>query len=101
MDLLAAPVRGVRELVGQPVGVPAPIVEDEIFGNRVDHCSGLRDDDELGIWVAALNLVSSSDVVVDISECVDVADDGDLWFVFEEAINEPNIWTYLSSKDSS
>jgi hypothetical protein len=32
MDLLAAPVRGVRELVGQPVGVPAPIVENEIFG---------------------------------------------------------------------
>jgi hypothetical protein len=45
--------------------------------------------------------VSSSDVVVDVSEFVDVADDGDLWFVFEEAINEPNIWTYLSGKDSS
>jgi hypothetical protein len=49
---------------------------------------GLRDDDELGIGVAGLNLASSGDVVVDVVAFVDVADDTDLWFVLEESIDE-------------
>jgi len=49
---------------------------------------GLWDDDELGLWVAALNFASSGDVVVDIVEFVDVPDDTDLWFVLKESVDE-------------
>jgi len=35
-----------------------------------------------------LDLTSSGDVVVDVVAFVDVADDADLWFVFEEPIDE-------------
>jgi len=36
-----------------------------------------------------LDLTSSSDVGVDVVDFVDVADDPDLWFVLEEAVDEP------------
>jgi len=39
--------------------------------------------------IARLDLTSSSDVGVDVVDFVDVADDPDLWFVLEEAVDEP------------
>jgi hypothetical protein len=36
-----------------------------------------------------LDLTSSSDVGVDVVDFVDVPDDPDLWFVLEEAVDEP------------
>jgi len=62
---------------------------DEGLGYRVDHRPRLRNDDELGLRIARLDLTSSSDVGVDVVDFVDVADDPDLWFVLEEAVDEP------------
>jgi len=47
-----------------------------------------RDDNELGLGVAGLNLASSGDMVIDVVAFVDIAYDTDPWFVLEEPIDE-------------
>jgi hypothetical protein len=59
-----------------------------VLGYRVDYRLGLRNDDELGLGIARLDIASGSDVGVDGIWFVDVADDTDLWLVLEEAIDE-------------
>lgn len=73
----------------QSIGVATRVSENEVIRNRVEYRLTLRDDDEFGRCVAALDLASGSDVVVDVGVFVDVADDAGLWLRLEAAIDEP------------
>jgi len=88
VDASPSPIGWAGELGGKADGVSPSIPNNEVLGDRVDHRSGLWDDDELSLWVAGLNLASSGDVGVDVIAFVDIADDPDLWFVLEKAIDE-------------
>jgi len=89
VDAPPSPIGRVGELVGQAVGVSREYPRTRVSGIASITARDFRNDDELGLGIARLILTSSSDVGVDVVDFVDVADDPDLWFVLEEAVDEP------------